>query len=105
MHSYMFSTAIGHKVFPGVCIAPDDLLANALAELRKLVVLCDPACLGRNPIRTHELMSRADDPRAAYCPFAYGYSNYSRPGYAKHLLKAGGLVTYNGKRQIGRAHV
>jgi multiple sugar transport system substrate-binding protein len=98
MHSYMFSLAQGHPPFTGDQVAPDDVLANALAELRKLVELCDPACLGRNPIRTHEWMSHADDPRAAYCPFAYGYSNYSRPRYAKHLLKAGGLVTFNGRR-------
>jgi multiple sugar transport system substrate-binding protein len=98
MHSYMFSLAQGHPPFTGDQVAPDDVLANALAELRKLVELCDPACLGRNPIRTHEWMSHADDPRAAYCPFAYGYSNYSRPRYAKYLLKAGGLVTFNGRR-------
>ena len=71
---------------------------GALEELRKLVELCDPACLSRNPIRTAEWMSATDDARAAYCPFAYGYSNYSRPGYAKHLLKAGGLVAFNGRR-------
>jgi multiple sugar transport system substrate-binding protein len=98
MHSYMFSLAQGHQPFTGDQVAPDDMLANALAELRKLVELCDPACLGRNPIRTHEWMSHADDPRAAYCPFAYGYSNYSRPHYANYLLKAGGLVTFNGRR-------
>jgi multiple sugar transport system substrate-binding protein len=98
MHSYMFSLAQGRPPFTGDQVAPDDVLANALAELRKLVELCDPACLGRNPIRTHEWMAQADDPRAAYCPFAYGYSNYSRPRYAKHLLKAGGLVTFNGRR-------
>jgi multiple sugar transport system substrate-binding protein len=98
MHSYMFSLAQGHPPFTGDQVAPDDVLANALGELRKLVELCDPACLGRNPIRTHEWMSHADDPRAAYCPFAYGYSNYSRPRYAKYLLKAGGLVTFNGRR-------
>lgn len=98
MHSYMFSHAQGHQPFASDQIAPDEVLANALAELRKLVKSCDPACLSRNPIRTHEWMSQADDPRAAYCPFAYGYSNYSRPHYAKYLLKAGGLVTFNGKR-------
>jgi multiple sugar transport system substrate-binding protein len=98
MHSYMFSLAQGHPPFTGDQVAPDDVLANALAELRKLVEVCDPACLGRNPIRTHEWMAQADDPRAAYCPFAYGYSNYSRPRYAQHLLKAGGLVTFNGRR-------
>lgn len=98
MHSYMFSTALGHKVFSGDCVAPDEILARALDEIRKLVDLCEPACLSRNPIRTHEWMSQADDPRAAYCPFAYGYSNYSRPRYAKYLLKAGGLVEFNGQR-------
>jgi multiple sugar transport system substrate-binding protein len=79
-------------------VAPDAVLAAALAELRKLAALCEPACLARNPIRTAEWMSQHDDPRAAYCPFAYGYSNYSRPRYARRLLKAGGLVTYHGKR-------
>lgn len=98
MHSYMFSAALGYKPFSADCIAPDDVLAQALAEIRRLVELCEPACLGRNPIRTAEWMSEVDDPRATYCPFAYGYSNYSRPGYAKHLLKAGGLVTLNGQR-------
>ena len=98
MHSYMFSLAQGHQPFAGEQVAPDDVLAKALAELRKLVEYCDPVCLDRNPIRTHEWMSQADDQRAAYCPFAYGYSNYSRPRYAKYLLKAGGLVTFNGQR-------
>jgi len=98
MHSYMFSAALGHAPFTTDAIAPDEVLAQALAELRRLVKLCDPACLGRNPIRTHEWMSQTDEARAAYCPFAYGYSNYSRPRYARHLLQAGGLVTVNGKR-------
>jgi multiple sugar transport system substrate-binding protein len=98
MHSYMFSAALGYKPFAEDGVAPDDVLAQALAELRRLVELCDPACLGRNPIRTHEWMSQTDEPRAAYCPFAYGYSNYSRPRYAKYLLQAGGLVTFNGRR-------
>jgi multiple sugar transport system substrate-binding protein len=98
MHSYMFSQAQGHPPFTGDQVAPDDVLASALTEVRKLVALCEPACLGRNPIRTYEWMSQTDDSRAAYCPFAYGYSNYSRPRYARHLLKAGGLVSFNGRR-------
>ena len=99
MNSYMFCSALGEVPFTREDgLAPDDVLAGALEELRKLVELCDPACLSRNPIRTAEWMSATDDARAAYCPFAYGYSNYSRPGYAKHLLKAGGLVAFNGRR-------
>ena len=100
MHSYMFCEALGHTPFGADGkIAPLETLAAALEELRRLVALCEPACLERNPIRTAEWMSSVnDDPRAAYCPFAYGYSNYSRPGYARHLLKAGGLVAFEGKR-------
>lgn len=98
MHSYTFCEALGCEPFKDDQLAPDDILTAALTELRRLVELCDPACLERNPIRTAEWMSQADDPRAAYCPFAYGYSNYSRPRYAPRLLKAGGLVTLNGRQ-------
>lgn len=99
MGSYMFCNALGESPFASNAgVAADEVLAKALAELRELVALCDPACLDRNPIRTAEWMSQTTDPRAAYCPFAYGYSNYSRPRYAPFLLKAGGLVTYQDKR-------
>ncbi|RPJ32122.1 MAG: carbohydrate ABC transporter substrate-binding protein, partial [Verrucomicrobiaceae bacterium] len=57
MHGYTFCAALGHAPFTGDCVAPDDVLAAALTELRKLVSLCDPACLERNPIRTAEWMS------------------------------------------------
>jgi len=98
MHSYMFCEALGETPFTSEeALAPDDILAGALEELRKLVALCDPVCLERNPIRTAEWMAETSDTRAAYCPFAYGYSNYSRPGYGKYLLKAGGLVSFNGR--------
>lgn len=100
MHSYTFCQALGAQPFtiPGQ-LAPDEVLAAALEQLRLLLSRCDPRCLGRNPIRTAEWMSQVpDDPRACYCPFAYGYSNYSRPGFSRHVLKAGGLVELDGRR-------
>ena len=99
MNTYMFCEALGETPFTiDGELASHEVLAGALEELQKLVALCDPACLTRNPIRTAEWMAETSDARAAYCPFAYGYSNYSRPRYAKHLLKAGGLVSFNGRR-------
>lgn len=99
MHSYTICAALGETPFQSDSgVASDAMLAAAFSELHNLVTLCDPACLERNPIRTAEWMSQTTDPRAAYCPFAYGYSNYSRPRYAPFLLKAGGLVTFQGKR-------
>lgn len=99
MLSYTFCAALGQAPFgDGTGVATDEILAAALTELRKLTALCDPECLDRNPIRTAEWMSQTTNRRAAYCPFAYGYSNYSRPRYAPFPLKAGGLVTFQGKR-------
>jgi multiple sugar transport system substrate-binding protein len=99
MHSYTFCEALGEAPFRGEAgVASDEVLTAALSELRKLVALCEPACLDRNPIATAEWMSQTADPRAAYCPFAYGYSNYSRARYAPFMLKAGRLVTLHGKR-------
>jgi multiple sugar transport system substrate-binding protein len=36
----------------------------------------------------------------AYCPFAYGYSNYSRTGYSRKLLHFYDLVKLNNKSMI-----
>ena len=69
--------------------------AEALQRLRELVQLSEPGSLTRNPIRTWQIL--ADSNSVAFCPFAYGYSNYSRPGYAANVLQTGGLVTLNGK--------
>lgn len=44
------------------------------------------ACLSMNPIEAYEWLSTGDDGRC-YCPYAYGYSNYARPGYRARLLK------------------
>jgi len=59
----------------------------ALETLRELILTCAPVCLTRNPIQTYEAMTQTDD--IAYCPFAYGYSNYSRDGYARRRLSFG----------------
>ncbi len=97
MHVYMMCDALGHQVPDESRLAPDTVLEEALAQLRRLTALCSPDCLGMNPIAVHEHMASAANQRAAYCPFMYGYSNYSRPLYADHVLHAGGLVRYGGR--------
>ncbi|MEX1118915.1 MAG: extracellular solute-binding protein [Terrimicrobiaceae bacterium] len=97
MHVYMFCHALGTPCFSEKKeVAPSDSLAKALECLKELGRLCGPESFERNPIRTAEHMTLTD--QAAYCPFAYGYSNYSRPRYARTVLKAGGLVEFQGTR-------
>jgi multiple sugar transport system substrate-binding protein len=91
MHFYMLCSSQGEDPF----LAPKRVVseetgARALAMLRELAALCPPACFSWNPIATYEAMSSGSAP--AYCPFAYGYSNYARCGYARNRLEFGDLV-------------
>jgi multiple sugar transport system substrate-binding protein len=81
-------------------VVSEEVGAAALQNLRELVRRCAPGCLERNPIATYEFMAdgSTENATAAYCPFAYGYSNYARQSYAPNLLQFGGLVTFNGAR-------
>lgn len=96
MNLFMLANALGVEPFAhnGEVIA-NDQGEQALQLLRELVSLSAPGSLSRNPIRTWQFL--ADSDRVAYCPFAYGYSNYSRAGYAANVLRTGGLVRFDGK--------
>lgn len=62
----------------------------ALVQLRELYALCPVRCFEWNPIRVFEALCAQDE--LAYCPFAYGYSNYARDGYARRRLQFGDVV-------------
>jgi multiple sugar transport system substrate-binding protein len=57
----------------------------ALEKMRRLKSSSVPEAIMQNPIAAWEEMSAMD--RIAYCPFAFGYSNYARPGYRAHQLR------------------
>jgi multiple sugar transport system substrate-binding protein len=96
MNLFMFANALGYEPFleDGV-VLEERAGAEALRLLRELVVRSAEGSLARNPIRTWQMLSESKD--VAYCPFAYGYSNYAREGYAEHRIQAGGLVSFDGK--------
>lgn len=94
MHFYMLCVALEGDLFASEeRLASVDAGCEALRMLRELLGLCGAACLRRNPVATWEALASSNS--VAYCPFAYGYSNYARRGYAGHLLEFGGLVTLN----------
>lgn len=95
MNFYMLCGALGEEPFQATDrVVSEPAGLRALGILRELVRACDPACLERNPIATWDLLAESD--RVAVCPFAYGYSNYGRRGYAAHLLDFTGLVSVDG---------
>jgi multiple sugar transport system substrate-binding protein len=59
--------------------------AHGLAALHELAVNMLPEAFGWNPIRVYEELAEGD--RFVYCPFAFSYSNYSREGFARQLVR------------------
>lgn len=75
-------------------VVSDEMGIQALEQLRELSHLFTTEMYQWDPRAVYEAMSTRED--LFYCPFAYGYTNYSRPGYAAHLLKSTDLVTMEG---------
>ncbi len=96
MNLFMLANALDAEPFTD----PDHVIPSRLAGvealrlLRELVQQAAPGSLERNPIKTWQLLATSET--VAYCPFAYGYSNYSRDGYAMHTVQTGGLISLNG---------
>jgi len=75
--------------------SPDAGLA-ALQMQHELMRHLPPETWTRNPIQVWDALAHGRE-RAAYCPFAYGYSNYARAGYAPTTLRFGGLPAHRGR--------
>jgi len=97
MNFYMVCSTLGQDVCQGEgCVVSAEIGAQALRMLRELAVALDPVFWDLNPVGVYEAMTLAD--RYTYCPFAYGYSNYSRLGYARKVLEFGDMVEIDGWR-------
>ncbi len=95
MHFYMLCIGLEEEPFS----RPEEMVSiavgvRALEMLRELAGLLSPECSRRSPIATWEFLTVNDG--VALCPFAYGYSNYSRDGFTRHPLEMGGLIRIDG---------
>lgn len=95
MNFYMLCATQGEAPFVAdEWTVSDDMGLRALEQLRELASLCPLEIFNWNPIAVYEALSRRDD--FVYCPFAYGYSNYSRAGYSKVVLIFDDMVEIEG---------
>lgn len=99
MSFYMFCCSLGEEP----CqqqekIISDEIGIQVLKLFKSLADELDPAFYEKNPFKVFEEMTQGD--AIVYCPFAYGYSNYARVGYARKLLHFHDLVTLNGLPMI-----
>lgn len=70
----------------------------ALKTLRRIRDISSEEALCENPIAVWERMSTTDE--TAYCPLAFGYSNYARAGYRPHRLSFG-VIPSGGEGSVG----
>ena len=96
MSFYMFCCSLGEAPFQSQeRVISQEIGVKALKCFRELAQYIAPDNFNRNPIKVYEAMVNTNE--IAYCPFAYGYSNYSRIGYSKNLLHFYDLVSLNGQ--------
>jgi multiple sugar transport system substrate-binding protein len=74
----------GSPVAMGDHLFNHDIAIRNLEEVQELASFMPETIYAMNPIAVYETMASTDD--FAYCPFAYTYSNYSRPGFAANPL-------------------
>ncbi|MBS1660447.1 MAG: extracellular solute-binding protein [Bacteroidetes bacterium] len=99
MNFYMFCIAAGSRPFLSEEEVIDEVTGCAALEtMRELYSLIDEKFFRANPIAVAEYMTTTDD--YWYCPFAYGYSNYSRDGYARRRLTYADLVRMGAKGRL-----
>jgi multiple sugar transport system substrate-binding protein len=99
MNFYMICSTLGEEPFlDGKIVVSEQIGIRALNLLRELIQLCPNDVFEWNPIAVYEQLSSRDD--FLYCPFAYGYTNYSRTGYAKNPLHFTDMVSLEGKKCI-----
>lgn len=96
MNFYMFCCSLGETPCRSDrMVVSEHIGIKALRYFKQLTDCVDTRFHHYNPIRVYEEMANED--RLAYCPFAYGYSNYARYGYSERVLHFHDLVSLNGK--------
>lgn len=99
MSFYMICSTLDEDV----CTSESQVISEktgikALQLLRELGKNIKSESYDWNPIKVYEAMTLTDE--YAYSPFAYGYTNYSREGYARKLLKFHDMVSIDGQKLI-----
>lgn len=81
---FTLSANLGHPIPEEDELFVDDSVAEeVLKRLHALIELAHPRSVEWNPIQVYDFMVSGSD--AVYCPYGFGYSNYSRVGNSARL--------------------
>jgi multiple sugar transport system substrate-binding protein len=81
---FTLSASLGHPIAENSELFVEDAAGQeVLARLHALISVAHPGSVDWNPIQVYDFMTSTSD--VIYCPYAFGYSNYSRAGNAVRL--------------------
>jgi multiple sugar transport system substrate-binding protein len=81
---FTLSANLGFPVEEASEVLVNDLVARQVFDrLHKLISIAHPRSLDWNPIQVYDFMVSGGE--AVYCPYGFGYSNYSRAGRRPRL--------------------
>jgi multiple sugar transport system substrate-binding protein len=81
---FTLSANLGYPILEeGERFVDDSVAAEVLDRLHPLIELAHPRSAEWNPIQVYDFMISGSD--AVYCPYGFGYSNYSRVGNSVRL--------------------
>jgi multiple sugar transport system substrate-binding protein len=81
---FTLSANLGYPLFEeGERFVDASVAAEVLDRMHALIKLAHPRSVEWNPIQVYEFMISGSD--GVYCPYAFGYSNYSRVGKSVRL--------------------
>jgi multiple sugar transport system substrate-binding protein len=81
---FTLSANLGHPIPEDRELFTDDsVAAGVLDRLHTLIAIAHPKSAEWNPIQVYDFMISSSD--AVYCPYGFGYSNYSRVGNSVRL--------------------
>jgi len=76
---FTLTANLGYPIAEETDIFIEEVVAwEALDKLHSLIAIAHPKSVEWNPIHVYDFMVASSD--AVYCPYAFGYSNYSRVG-------------------------
>lgn len=79
--------------------APEAVAARVLESMLAVARHLPVECFAMDPIGAYEWLSVRSS--HAYVPYLYGYSNYSRPGFRPHFVKAANIPALGSDGPLG----
>jgi multiple sugar transport system substrate-binding protein len=80
-------------------VVGEEVGESALRQLKNLLEYAPSEARECNPIAVWEKMSATDE--IAYCPLAFGYSNYARPGYRRSPIHFTNIPSRDSRGPVG----